>query len=75
MKAVDRGILFIANGHEWLPWNEPVLKENPKTVRSLSIHTLIGNAIPDDARSRQRLHSSLMASCGTKAISGLWASR
>lgn len=60
MKAVDRGILFIANGHEWLPWNEPVLKENPKTVRSLSIHTLIGNAIPDGT-DPDSVYNSLMA--------------
>lgn len=60
MKAVDPSIMLIANGHEWLPWNEPVLKENPKTVRSLSIHTLIGNAIPDGT-DPGTVYNSLMA--------------
>lgn len=60
MKAVDPNILFIANGHDWLPWNEPVLKENPTTVRSLSIHTLIGNMIPDGT-DPDTVYNSIMA--------------
>lgn len=61
MKAADpdADLQFIANGHEWLPWNEPVLKENPTTVRSLSIHTLIGNAIPRETDREVALRSLL----------------
>jgi alpha-N-arabinofuranosidase len=60
MRKADPSILFIANGHDWLPWNEPVLKQNPKTVRSLSIHTLIGNAIPVGTEP-DAVYNSLMA--------------
>ncbi|MBP6965745.1 MAG: hypothetical protein KBC96_15230, partial [Armatimonadetes bacterium] len=60
MTRSDPSILFIANGHEWLPWNESVLRENASTVRSLSIHTLIGNAIPEGT-SADVVYNSLMA--------------
>ncbi len=42
MLKVDPKIQFIANGHG-PRWNATVVQGNPKTVRSLSIHTLLGS--------------------------------
>ena len=59
MRAADPGIEFIALGREFLDWNVPVLKKNGKDVRSLSIHTLIGNAIPEGTPPDTALRSLL----------------
>ena len=42
MLAADPKIKLIANGHS-SQWNAEVIRGNPKTVRSLSVHTLLGS--------------------------------
>lgn len=41
MRAVDPGVLLIANGND-PKWNETVLRADKDILRSLSLHTLIG---------------------------------
>lgn len=52
MLKVDPKIQFIANGHS-PRWNATVVKGNPKTVRSLSVHTLLGSGARETRDAKQ----------------------
>jgi alpha-N-arabinofuranosidase len=48
MAAVDPDLEFIACGYD-AAWNRTVVRRNPTTVRSFSVHTLPGSHIPEEA--------------------------
>jgi len=59
MKARDPSILFIANG-QYPGWNAPTIEHDAKIVRSLSLHCLMGDRVPDDAP-KEDVYRSLAA--------------
>jgi len=58
MLKVDPKIRFIANGHS-PRWNATVVQGNPKTVRSLSVHTLLGGGARE-TRDAKKVFEALM---------------
>ncbi|HAK97681.1 MAG TPA: hypothetical protein DCM87_22510 [Planctomycetes bacterium] len=60
MLAADPSILLIANGQDE-HWNAPITQRKGKLLRSLSIHCLKGDGIPENADPRE-VFEALMAS-------------
>jgi alpha-L-arabinofuranosidase len=58
MKAVDPAIMIIANGQD-AAWNAPLIERKSGILRSLSIHSLIGDGFPADA-DPEKVFESLM---------------
>jgi alpha-N-arabinofuranosidase len=52
MLAVDPSIQLIANGDD-ADWNRTLVKSTGDTVRSLSVHTLVGSHIPREADQKE----------------------
>jgi len=62
MAAVDPAIKFIANGQS-VAWNRPLVEQDADILRSVSIHTLVGQSLPDKFTSQGAY---------TKIIAGTW---